>query len=204
MKTAFGVATQDEKLQRTAFLNYVSLEIATGKCRAITAPGMREVHSGITQAGGNQGQKRPLEDDHGGGLSKGELNKIRQQAKKQALNEARRQLAINPPPPPHSAPRPAGQSKAALKRARAAALRDASGGGAGGGGAGPGLRALQNGGVSDGQGKAAGKGGKGGKGGACYAWNDGNPCKQTPCPFTHVCSKCGGQHKRSACPQGGA
>ena len=34
---------------------------------------------------------------------------------------------------------------------------------------------------------------------ACYAWNDGN-CRD-PCPQgrAHVCSKCGGQHKRSNC-----
>ena len=48
-----------------------------------------------------------------------------------------------------------------------------------------------------------GKGGKGGKG-ACYAWSDGNRCKQTPSPFAHIWSKCGGQHKRDACPNNGA
>jgi hypothetical protein len=24
-------------------------------------------------------------------------------------------------------------------------------------------------------------------------------CKNTPCPFEHVCSKCGGPHRRPAC-----
>ena len=66
LRTAFGLATGDEYLQRIAFLNYVSLEISSGKCRAISAPGMREVRSGVTQVGTPQGQKRPLEDAGGG------------------------------------------------------------------------------------------------------------------------------------------
>ena len=204
LRKSFKLATEDEKLQRTAFLNYVSLEIALGKCRAITAPGMREVHSGLTQVGTPQGQKRALEDS-GGGLSKAQLNKIKQQAKRQALEEARRQFAAHPLPPPHGAQRPSGQgvSKEAQKRARAAALRDAVGAAGGAGGGGGAQRAIQNGVLGDGQAKGAGKGGKGGKG-ASYAWNDGNPCKQAPCPFAHICSKCGGQHKRDACPNNGA
>ena len=34
----------------------------------------------------------------------------------------------------------------------------------------------------------------------CYAWNDGRPCVATPCRFSHVCSKCGGDHRKSVCP----
>ena len=79
---------------------------------------MREVHSGVTQVSTQQGQKRALEDS-GGGLSKAQINKIKQQAKKQALEEARRQLAAHPPPLSHGAQRPQGQglSKAAQKKA---------------------------------------------------------------------------------------
>ena len=35
--------------------------------------------------------------------------------------------------------------------------------------------------------------------GACYAWNDGRCTAQPYCHFEHVCSKCGGEHRRSAC-----
>ncbi len=34
--------------------------------------------------------------------------------------------------------------------------------------------------------------------GACFAWNDGN-CALPYCRFEHVCSKCFGSHRRSAC-----
>ena len=77
LRTAFVLATCDEKLHRTAFLIYVSLEIASGKCRAISAPGMMEVPSGVTEVGLPQEQKRPLEDA-GGGLTKAQMNKIKQ------------------------------------------------------------------------------------------------------------------------------
>ncbi len=35
---------------------------------------------------------------------------------------------------------------------------------------------------------------------ACFAWNDSRPCAVIPCRFQHVCSRCGGEHKKSACP----
>ena len=38
---------------------------------------------------------------------------------------------------------------------------------------------------------------------ACYAWNDGKPCGSSPCRFSHVCSMCGGDHKKSVCPPTG-
>ncbi len=34
----------------------------------------------------------------------------------------------------------------------------------------------------------------------CFSWNDGKTCASTPCRFSHVCSKCGGDHHKSACP----
>ncbi len=34
---------------------------------------------------------------------------------------------------------------------------------------------------------------------ACYAWNDGRPCVSLPCRFSHVCSRCGGDHARRSC-----
>ena len=38
---------------------------------------------------------------------------------------------------------------------------------------------------------------------ACYAWNDGKNCVSTPCRFTHVCSRCRGDHRKSLCPPTG-
>ena len=36
---------------------------------------------------------------------------------------------------------------------------------------------------------------------ACFAWNDAKPCVATPCRFAHVCSRCGGEHKKGLCTQ---
>ncbi len=38
---------------------------------------------------------------------------------------------------------------------------------------------------------------------ACFAWNDGRACVTIPCHFQHICSRCGGDHKKSACPPTG-
>ncbi len=38
---------------------------------------------------------------------------------------------------------------------------------------------------------------------ACFAWNDGRACVAIPCRFQHICSRCGGDHKKSACPPTG-
>ncbi len=35
---------------------------------------------------------------------------------------------------------------------------------------------------------------------ACFAWNDGRPCAVIPCRFQHICSRCGGEHRKAACP----
>ncbi len=35
---------------------------------------------------------------------------------------------------------------------------------------------------------------------ACFTWNDSRPCAAIPCCFQHVFSRCGGEHKKSACP----
>lgn len=33
----------------------------------------------------------------------------------------------------------------------------------------------------------------------CFAWNDGRLCASTPCRYQHVCSRCAGDHRKSAC-----
>ena len=34
---------------------------------------------------------------------------------------------------------------------------------------------------------------------ACFAFNDGRACAATPCRYQHICSRCSGDHRRSAC-----
>ena len=54
-------------------------------------------------------------------------------------------------------------------------------------------------------GKATGKGGKSksaeGKP-ICFAFNNGQPCKFTPCNFAHICQTCEGDHPKGdpTCP----
>ena len=36
--------------------------------------------------------------------------------------------------------------------------------------------------------------------GVCYKWNLGVACANTPCPFTHNCRSCHGNHRQSECP----
>jgi len=38
---------------------------------------------------------------------------------------------------------------------------------------------------------------------ACFVWNDGKGCVSTPCCFAHICSRCGGDHRKSSCPLAG-
>ncbi len=33
----------------------------------------------------------------------------------------------------------------------------------------------------------------------CFAWNDGRLCASLPCRYQHVCSRCAGDHRKSAC-----
>ena len=64
---------------------------------------------------------------------------------------------------------------------------------------------MANGGVGDG-GKGGGKQKLKVKTAAnqpiCFAYNNGQPCKQTPCNFAHVCQLCEGPHPKTdaACP----
>ena len=38
---------------------------------------------------------------------------------------------------------------------------------------------------------------------ACFAWNDSRSCVSSPCRFSHICSRCGGEHRKSSCPPTG-
>ena len=41
--------------------------------------------------------------------------------------------------------------------------------------------------------------GKKRKGMVCFAWNDGRVCASVPCRYQHMCSRCGGDHRKLAC-----
>ena len=196
LRAAYGEATEDNRIMQIHFLNHVAIDIGTAKCRALTAPGIAEAHA-ATAGPPTGGAKRALEDDDGT-LSKAQLDRIKKKAKAEAKAAARAQLAVldrtraPPPPAAHAVQRPPGQgqSKGARKRANQAAVKAAAA-------AGGGMLALQNGGKGDGsKGKGKGKGN-----GACYAWNDGKDCPNNPCPYKHICSKCGGAHRRPECTQ---
>ena len=34
----------------------------------------------------------------------------------------------------------------------------------------------------------------------CFAWNDGKSRVATPCRYYHICSRCGGEHRKTSCP----
>jgi hypothetical protein len=192
LKKAFELATSDDRIMQRHFLNHVAIDIGSAKCRACTAPGIAEAHTALA---GPPSQEVPTQqkrnrDNSEPGLSKSQLDRIKKKAKQEATAAAQKQLGIQlsiQNGPPAGYPRLPGQglSGQAKKRAKKAAAAGAAQ-----------PLALQNGGVGD----SAGKGGKGkgkGKGnGACYAWNDGKPCTNTPCGFSHICSRCGGNHKR--------
>ena len=193
LKAAFTEVTNDQKLMQTQFLNIVQVEIGSAKCRACSAPGISEAHAALAVEM-HTPQARAIEDGRSDGLSKSQLDKIRKQAKKEALDAAKRQLAgVGVAAHVAGTAKPAGQgtSKNAVKKRKSKAVAAVAD-----------VRRplpLQNGGVGDGAVKGKGKG-KGN--GACYAWNDGKPCTNpVACPFKHICSKCGGTHKRPDCDQ---
>ena len=199
LKQAFAEATADDRLMQRAFLNHVMLDSGTEKCKRCTAPGLAETHVSLVSTSEGAASKRSGDEAH---LSKNQLDRIKKKARREAAAAAglspSQLLAIQngPPPAKGGAQRPPGQglSKTAKKRARDAAAKAANGAPA------PrALPAIMNGGVGDAPGgKAKGKG-KGN--GACYGWNDGN-CTRNPCPFKHICSKCGSaDHKRPQCTQ---
>ena len=197
LRTTFDMATADTKIMQTHFFNHVAIDIGTAKCKACTAPGLAEAHAAVAGPPSQEaasGTKRAIGDSDT--LSKNQLEKIKKKAKKEAFEAAKKNaqklLSIqNGSPAATGVARPPGQGTSKAARARAN-KRAAAGGGA------PPL-AILNGGVGDGS-AAKGKGKSKGKGnGACYAWNDGKPCKDTPCNFQHICSKCGGGHKRPDC-----
>ena len=182
IEAAFDKACEDKDLRHSAFLCYFTTESASARCRALTAPAFKDIHG----ASGPAAPKRGLSDADSSGAPISKAAKKKAAKKQTAANQKAIQDGIakalkNGPPAPHGAQRPPkGGGKKVL--------------------------ALQNGGVGDGSTgkKGAGKGKSktpGDNKPICFAHNDGTACKQTPCPFEHVCSLClGTDHGRHNCP----
>ena len=180
-------ARNDEHLRTRHFTRPVSVSINSSESRACSAP---NVHGHSKGSASNRAP--PVAD---GAVTKSQLNRIKQQAKAEAMKELKRSYGLMSLPYSGGAQPPQLSARAAKKARRAQTL------------------ALQNGGVGDGSdngfprlpgGGAQGPpgGGKGadkgkGKGrdthngmAICYNWNRGAPCKQIPCPMAHVCLVC--------------
>jgi hypothetical protein len=176
IERAFDLVCEDKDLRHSAFLCYFTTESGSARCRALTAPAFKDIHG----AASSSGPKRPAPDVDAPGApltktQKKAQSKARKKAQQDAAQRGKALALQNGPPAPHGAQRIKGAGKRVL--------------------------ALGNGGVGDGtEGKGKGKG-KGKVAGVCYAHNDGTACKNTPCPFLHACSVCGGtDHGRHNCP----
>ena len=184
---AFDDAMADMSLRQTAFLCNFTTEIGSARCRALTAPAFHDIHGAATPA---RPQKRLLALEDGSvesPPSKAAKRRARAAAKIKAgggaLKKARTQLQ---------------QAQAALNKANAATA-SAPTAGAGGTQSGTGGAPRSTGGKGTGKGKSKTADGKA----ICYAYNNGNACRNTPCPYVHVCQACGGNHPKTApeCPK---
>ena len=174
---AFDSAMGDKDLKNISFLCPFTTQQNTDRCRALSAPAFKEIHG----TGAPSGQKR------GAATENGEIEKPLSKRQKKAA-AAKKKAQVEPPPQRHGQERPPK------------------------GGRGKGPLAIANGGVGDGAGaggaarqklkvKTSGPDQKP----ICFAWNNGQPCKNTPCTFAHVCQLCEGSHAKSdpSCPMKG-
>ena len=169
------------------------MAINTPDSRACTAPNTR---------GHSSSSAKPRALDDSGGITKAQINKIKQQAKAEAERDLKRKFGLSQTY--GGGPSDGQLSARAKKKARQTANR---------------TLALQNGGVGDGtdggfprlqngqpppprgpgqrpdKGKGKGRDTHEGKA-ICYNWNRGAPCKQSPCPMAHVCLLCKADHMK--------
>ena len=187
IEAAFDKAMSDDALRHTTFLAPFTIDVASQRCRALSAPAFKEIHGGSASSAA----KRKLDDDGTATLTRSQKrNAARAKAK------AKGQLALTAGA--HN-PGPGGGKQKKKKnrgtRAQAQATLDQANGG---GGTGGGARNDKG----AGKGKLKGKVTTGpNKGlGICYAFNNGEVCKSIPCNFAHVCQICEGDHAKGQCP----
>lgn len=176
IENAFELAMNDKELKYTSFLCYFTTEVATSRCRALTAPAFRDIHGP-----GSQAPKRQLAITDG--------------SEEPQLSKRQKKAA----------------AKKAAKEKAAPAASNGNGGNTGKSkkGAGKGKKgktlALQNGGVGDARAKLKQKTTSACSLGAdlqiCFAWNNGQQCKKSPCTFAHACQICEGLHPKGECSQ---
>ena len=192
IEAALTAARNDVNLRNFAFLAQFTTEIATPRCRALTAPAFRDIHgAGAASAGA----KQPGAGDE----NKTKLTRSQKKAAQKQRAQQKKQLAITdgqtdgPPAKRQKQRQNQQQAQAILDR-----VNDPPSGAAGGAAAGS---------------KAKGKGKNGlrirtspkpdGTGGGtpiCFAYNNGTPCKTNPCNWAHVCQICEGGHPKGECP----
>ena len=182
IKTALGFATAHDETKTLRFTTAFNAENSTPRCRACSAPGLRESHRAVVIAPLASPLDQPGPIGNGPGPS----------AKAQANKDKRDRAKANKQ-----------QAKVAaggvIKKPKA--LQN---GGVGDGSRGPG--------GAKGAGRAAGgKAGKGGGKlkfktadgkSICFAFNNKQPCKTAgTCPHAHVCQICEGNHPKADCPK---
>ena len=181
--TAFGIATAHEQTKTLHFTTAFNAENSTPRCRMCSAPGIRESHRAVVIPT----LSHPL--DHPAPFANGPS-------------------AEGPGPKAEANREKRNRAKAAKAKAKASAQ-----------GVIKKPKALMNGGLGDhrgagkqGGGKDKGKGAGKGAGrlkfktdgglSICFAYNNKQPCKSTPCPHAHVCQMCEGDHPKEdpSCP----
>lgn len=214
---ALEAAKKDAHIRNFVLLQQFTAQMHNKECLALSAPAFRDINGPGSSS--SKGQKRQLEIADSSTQQPPKLTRAQKKAKAKAKALAQQQLAIlNAPPVP---PNPPGAG-----RRRGGGGGGGGGGKAGGRGKGGAPLAITNGTAGAGGGGGGGGGGKGGgappggapKGGGkghlhtstpdgtpiCFAYNNGQTCRNTPCNWAHVCQICLGNHPKSQCTRGGA
>ena len=180
---AFELVMEDRDLRNIAFYCYFTTEVTSAKCKALSAPAFRDLYGAASSSSTVPPKRASTETSHDG-LSARQRKRAKVSEKKRAAEAA----ATKPPPPAGGAGR---KPK--------------------GGGRKP-PPALMNGGVGDQQVKGGGKGklkqttteacSLGAGKPICFAWSNGQACKNNPCTMAHCCQICEAtDHRRAQCPQ---
>ena len=201
MQTAYEKALADADTRQLHFTTPVAVDAGTKKCTDLSAPGLIErfpslpIQQGPSSSNA-RGAKRQLTDAQPPPTASPKAksqNQKRAEAKKRLKEENAR-------------------LQAQLKKTNNQQNGGGNGGRNGGGGGGAAKGAGGKGGGRNGGGKGGAATGGGGKpNGAkaktsdgkpiCFSWNNGQPCRNSPCTFAHVCWFCedashaGGQNK---------
>ena len=173
MEAAFDLAMGNISLRQTAFLSNFNIENGSSRCRALSAPGFRDIHGSLPT-----GTKRKLED----GEPTTRLTKGQKKARAKAKAGATAQLALKDLKRSGGG----GRDRKRTSQGQAQAILDK----------------VNTGGPGGGKDKGSGKGKLKIRTAAnvpiCFAFNNGEACKSIPCNFAHVCQVCEGDHAKTS------